>query len=61
MIERRDPGKREQNDSPHETPTPSTPLPIPPENERVHDFEPDADTVRIECLTDQRATGPHLD
>ncbi|MEO8017117.1 MAG: hypothetical protein ABI769_04840 [Pseudomonadota bacterium] len=39
---------------PHDTAQPTAPLPAPPENERLRDFDSEADTVRIERLTDRR-------
>ncbi len=61
MTERRDPGKDGQNETPNNTAPASAPLPTPPENDRVRDFDAEADTVRIECLFDRREKGPHQD
>ena len=57
MTRPRDPGKSNPDDPPYNTPDPPAPLPMPPANERLRDFEPEADTVRIERLTDQRGGG----
>lgn len=56
MTERGDPGRSDRKESPHDTLDPSTPVPTPPENDRLRDFEPEGDTVRIEHLTDRRGS-----
>jgi hypothetical protein len=59
MTERPGSGKSGLDESPHNTSDPSPPLPTPPENDRLRDFEPEGDTVRIEFLTDRSKIGPH--
>lgn len=53
MTKPRDPGTSDPYETPHNTSDLPAPLPPPPENERLRDFDPDADTVRIERLTDK--------
>lgn len=56
MTEARDPGKSDGKESPLDTTDPSRPIPTPPENDRLRDFDPEGDTVRIEYLTDRRGS-----